>query len=90
MEENHRIDEDKRNWVSQGMTHLGTVITKNNNDINKLSDEFLKELIKYMGVNQGAVFYHKEDEKEECLELFSAFAYDRKKYVNRGRKTLDK
>jgi len=71
-----------RDWANEGLAKMGDVLRRNNSDTRELADEILKELVKYMKVNQGALFIVSDLEKEE-LELVAAYAYDKKKYINR-------
>jgi methyl-accepting chemotaxis protein len=72
-----------RDWVNEGLAKLGEVLRKNNNDTKKLSDEILKEMVKYMKFNQGALFLLSEDANEKYLELMSAYAYEKRKFINK-------
>jgi len=72
-----------RDWVNEGLAKLGEVLRRNNNDTKGLSDEILKELVKYMKFNQGALFLLRDETAEKYLELMSAYAYDKRKYINK-------
>ncbi|HEY5919349.1 MAG TPA: cache domain-containing protein [Chryseolinea sp.] len=72
-----------RDWVNEGLAKLGDVLRRNNNDTKGLSDEILKELVKYMKLNQGALFLLRDESTEKYLELMSAYAYDKRKYINK-------
>jgi len=71
-----------RDWANEGLAKLGDVLRRNNSDTKILAEEILKELVKYLKVNQGALFIVSDAENEE-LELVAAYAYDKKKYMNR-------
>ena len=71
-----------RDWANEGLAKLGEVLRRNNSDTRILAEEILKELVKYMKVNQGALFIVSDAEKEE-LELVAAYAYEKKKFINR-------
>lgn len=75
-------EKNLRDWANEGMAKLGDVLRRNNNDTKILSEEILKELIKYLKVNQGALFTVTDAENQE-LELTAAYAYNKKKYINR-------
>lgn len=75
-------EKNLRDWANEGLAKLGEVLRRNNNDTKVLSEEILKELIKYLKVNQGALFTVTDPESHE-LELTAAYAYDKKKYINR-------
>ena len=71
-----------RDWANEGLAKMGDVLRRNNNDTKVLADEVLKELVKYLKVNQGALFIVSDAENEE-IELVAAYAYNKKKYINR-------
>lgn len=73
-----------RDWINEGMAHLGEVLRRNSSDTKELTHEIVKALIKYLNANQGALFMLAEDEKNEpYLEQMATYAYDRKKYVDK-------
>jgi methyl-accepting chemotaxis protein len=78
----HAADEKSiRDWVNEGLAQLGEVLRRNNNDTQNLADEILKELVKYLKVNQGALFVMNEDSND--LDLLASYAYDRKKMLQK-------
>jgi PAS domain S-box-containing protein len=81
-EEKKRKEEDeKRQWVNEGLTKFADILRKDNDDLQKLSDNIIKNLVKYLGANQGGLFILNDDDEENPVyELQSAFAFDRKKY----------
>jgi methyl-accepting chemotaxis protein len=81
-EEKQRKEEDeRRQWVNEGLTKFADILRKDNDDLQKLSDNIIKKLVKYLGANQGGLFIlNDEDEENVVYELQTAFAYDRKKY----------
>ena len=85
-EEKKRKEEDeKRQWVNEGLTKFADILRKDNDDLQKLSDNIIKNLVKYLGANQGGLFIlNDEDEENPVYELQSAFAFDRKKYKQKS------
>lgn len=78
------LKENQRNWTIEGQALFSDILSKYSADFTQLSDEIVRKLVTYVGALQGGLFIvNKTDgEKEECLELASCFAYDRKKFVN--------
>ena len=74
-----------RDWVNEGMAHLGEVLRRNSSDTKELTHEIVKSLIKYLNANQGALFMMAEGDKhgDMYLEQMATYAYDRKKYVDK-------
>jgi putative methionine-R-sulfoxide reductase with GAF domain len=86
MRDNLKTAADEKNirdWVNEGLALLGEVLRRNNNDTKTLADEILKELVKYLKVNQGGLFVINEESNEECLELLASYAYNRKKILQK-------
>jgi PAS domain S-box-containing protein len=76
-------EDDQRNWTNEGLSNLGEILRRNDN-LTELCDNFLTALIKYLHANQGALFIlHDDDLNNQYLELKSAYAYNRKKYINK-------
>lgn len=73
--------EQERNWQNQGVVEMGQVIRRHTEDMQVLCDELLSSLVKYIDAQQGAIFLPSHQEK--TLVLRSAYAYGRKKYVEK-------
>lgn len=84
-------DEDKkRNWATSGMAKFGDILRNYSNDYEKLSDEIISNLVKYIEANQGALFIIEqneegdgESEEKEYMELASCYAWNKKKFTNK-------
>lgn len=73
--------EQERNWQNQGVVEMAQVIRRHTEDMQVLCDELLSNLVKYIDAQQGAIFLPSHQEK--TLILRSAYAYGRKKYVEK-------
>ena len=74
-----------RDWANEGLASLGDVLRRNNTDTQELATETLRELVKYMKMNQAALFMMEEGsgENDQHLQLVAAYAYERKKYLQK-------
>ena len=79
-----RLEDEQRNWTTQGLAKFGDIMRHNNENITMLSDEVIKNLVHYINAGQGGLFLLDDtDPKNVFLDMLSAFAYDRKKYLTR-------
>jgi PAS domain S-box-containing protein len=60
-EEKRKEEERKRQWINEGLTQFADLLRQNNDDLQKLSDEIIKQLVHYLGANQGGIFLIEED-----------------------------
>jgi hypothetical protein len=78
-----RKKDDERNWVSKGLTEM-VAILQSGEESAKMFDRMLVALIRYSGMNQGALFVVDQDESgETLLRMTSCYAYDRKKFLEK-------
>lgn len=80
--EKKKNEDDQKEWANRGLNLFSDIMRRHSNDINTLSDEVLINIVKYLDVAVGGIFIVSEEENE-ILELVSAFAYDRKKYLSK-------
>jgi GAF domain-containing protein len=88
MRDNLKTAADEKNirdWANEGLAMLGEVLRRNNNDTKGLAEEVLKEVVRYVKVNQGALFLVSEDAStnQRWLELTATYAYNKKKFIKR-------
>ncbi len=83
-EEQRRIEEEQRNWVTQGVAQFGELLRKENDNIEKLSYNILKYLVDYMKINQaGFYLLNKSNVAETHFELTACIAFERKKFADK-------
>lgn len=78
-----KIEDEKVNWATLGLAKFGEILHTDNNNINDLSYEILRNLIKYIDVNQGAIYVLDDTGEEPVYEMTSAIAYDRRKFMQK-------
>ncbi len=83
-EEKRKLDDQKRNWTTEGFAKFADILRQNSDDLQQLSDEVIRNVVKYLGANQGGIFIsNEEDRNDSYFELMSAYAWDRKKFVTK-------
>lgn len=81
MEASQREQEEK--FITVGLTKVGDIIRENNDNVKKLAEEFIIGTVKYLGINQGGLFLHDDENGQEFLELTACYAYERKKFLTK-------
>lgn len=83
-ESERKHEDEQRNWATKGFADFGDILRQNTDDIEAFSTNIIKNLVKYTNSNQGGLFIlNDSDENNVVLELVSAYAYDRKKFVDK-------
>ncbi|TRX52674.1 PAS domain S-box protein [Fulvivirga sp. M361] len=84
-EVNHQ--DKKRNWATEGFAKFSDILRGDdgeNQDISGVYDDIIQNLVKYIGANQGGIFVLNTTDKENpAMELKAAYAWSRKKYVEK-------
>lgn len=77
-------DDKKRNWATEGMAKFGEILRTNTNDLVKLADEVVGNLVKYLKANQGALYIIDEvnEGEDPTMTLKACYAWDKKKFLN--------
>lgn len=76
-------DEKRRNWATEGLAQFAGILRNNNDDLSLLADDIITNLVKYLGANQGGIFIISDDRKKPKMQLASAYAYERKKFLEK-------
>jgi len=83
-EETRKVEDEIRNWTTQGIAMFNDILRQDNNDIKKLSFNIIKNLIQYLSANQGGFFLLEDQQTEgQYLDLIAAYAYDRQKFLQK-------
>ncbi|MEQ9660134.1 GAF domain-containing protein [Fulvivirga sp.] len=76
-------EDQKRNWSTEGLAKFGDILRRNNDNLEKLSDDIIRSLVTYMGCNQGGIYIIDDtEESEPYMSLLACYAWDKKKYIN--------
>jgi PAS domain S-box-containing protein len=81
-------EDKKRNWATSGMAKFGEILRNYNDNFEKLADEIIASLVKYIGANQGALFIIEGNSEngskdEQHMEMAAVYAWDKKKFLEK-------
>lgn len=83
-EQERKFEDQKRTWANEGLSKFANILQHNNDNLKTLSNEIIKNLVYYLEANQGGLFLLNDEDKNNIyLDLISAFAFDRKKHVEK-------
>jgi PAS domain S-box-containing protein len=79
----HDEETARRRYINEGLARFSEITHARYDQISKLTDAFIKELVKYLESIQGGIFLMNDDADQNELVLVSAYAYNRKKYLSK-------
>lgn len=76
---------EMRIWTNEGIASVDEVLRNNTEEFDNLCYAVIRQLVKYVDANQGAVFIKNEDSGTEVeFTLTAAYAFDRRKFINKN------
>jgi len=76
-------EDKKRNWATEGLAKFGEILRTHTNDVQKLADQIIASLVKYLNANQGALYIIEDGETDDpFMTMVACYAWDKKKYLN--------
>ena len=74
-------ENEERRWFNEGISSLSDMLKNNFKDLELLSDDVLRLLVKHLGANQRRLFVVQKTGVEEAHHLFASYAWGKKKYI---------
>ena len=69
------VEEEELKFHAMGLSKFSELMSNNKDELEKLGQQLMYELVKYLGVNMGAIYTVRGEENSEIvLELLGAFA----------------
>ncbi len=83
-EEQRRLEEEQRTWVTNGVAQFAEILRRNNDNMEELSYNIIRYLVDYMKINQAGFFILNTDESgNKYFDLTGFVAFDRKKFTDK-------
>ena len=76
-------EEHLRQWFADGQAKFNDILRESSSGMKTLAEASLTNLVKFFNAAQGGFFILNDEEQPPCLELTSAFAYDRIKALTK-------
>ncbi len=76
-----RNEDEQRNWIAEGMAKFGEILRSDNDNMEELTYQVIRNLVKYVDANQGSIYLLEDQDPSDKHFLQTAcYAYDRRKY----------
>ncbi len=82
-EEKRKREDEIRNWTAHGIALFNDILRSDNNNLDNLSINIIRNIIQYLSANQGGLFLIEEEEDSKYLNLVASYAYDRQKFLKK-------
>ncbi|MDY0253389.1 MAG: cache domain-containing protein [Tenuifilaceae bacterium] len=83
-ERQRKVEDDKRRWINEGLAKFGDILRQNNDNLSRLSEEIIKNLVWYLKADLGGIFVKNENNTPVTYDLAASFAYDRNRFLNKS------
>ncbi|MEM8968788.1 MAG: GAF domain-containing protein [Bacteroidota bacterium] len=71
-------------WITEGTSKVAEITRTHQSDPQLMADQLLSYLVKYTSSNQGSLFFLQEEiSNNQCLTLAAAYAYDKKRHMEK-------
>lgn len=79
-----QLEEKHRRWANEGLTKFADVLQSNTDNMDEFCSSIISNLVKYLHAIQGGMFLiNDDDDDDKHVELKGAYAYERRKFLNK-------
>jgi PAS domain S-box-containing protein len=82
-EEKRKKEDEIRNWTTHGIAMFNDILRTDNDNLDRLSQNVIRNLVQYLSANQGGLFLMEDGDQTKYLNLIAAYAFDRQKYLKK-------
>ncbi len=76
--------EEQMRWLTEGRSLFSDILRQYSNNIQILGDQLIKELVRFLDLPQAGIFITKKNKDgTKYLNLLTAYAYNRKKFMEK-------
>ena len=79
-----KAQDEIRLWANEGLSKFSELVRNNQHDLKKLSDETVRFLAQYLKAQQVGLFVVQNEDQEPTLDLTAAYAFGRKKFLEKS------
>ena len=79
----NKAEDERRNWTNEGLTRFSEIVRNNQNNLEKLANETVGFLTKYLKSQQGSLFIAQSEGEDTYLQLSACYAFNRKKFIEK-------
>lgn len=80
-----KAEDDNRQWINEGLAKFSAMLRMDNDNLERLGSNIIKNLVDYLNANQGGLFILNNDTVvEPTFELLASYAYNRQKFINKS------
>jgi PAS domain S-box-containing protein len=77
-------EDRRRQWANEGLAKFAGLLRTDNENPENLCDNIIRNLVKYLNVNQGRIYITSEEDGTRLLVLKAAYAWERKKHIEQS------